>query len=246
MADDFDFPDLVARIHEGDQDACHELVQRYSKTLRRMIRCRLRQSPLRRLYDSEDFVQWVWLRFFSRTEHEPIPIPNAAELIGFLQTLARTAVAECNRKHLTKRRDLRRTADVPVEQLACEGQTDDAAGRLAPFSGEVVTRLRQVLTQEQFELVRLRSAGRAWDELASHFGATPPAIRSRHRRICEKLRPHLRPWWSGGGADDELIVAPIALLRSHFVLSGRILLLPRETGLPPDISKWLRYTPPVR
>ena len=32
------------------------------------------------------------------------------------------------------------------------------------------------------------------------------------------------------------------LWRSHFVLSARILLLPRETGLEPDISKRLRYT----
>jgi hypothetical protein len=32
-----------------------------------------------------------------------------------------------------------------------------------------------------------------------------------------------------------------AIWRSHFVLSGRILLLPGETGLAPDISKRRRY-----
>ena len=30
-------------------------------------------------------------------------------------------------------------------------------------------------------------------------------------------------------------------MASHFVLSGRILLLRRETGLEPDIPKWPRY-----
>ena len=54
------------------------------------------------------------------------------------------------------------------------------------------------------------------------------------------MRKSARPLASPVALFDDLLRR--GLWRSHFVLSGRVLPLSRETGLPPDVSSRLRYT----
>ena len=72
---------------------------------------------------------------------------------------------------------------------------------------------------------------------------TSPA--SATARPAERRRWPNKPPQDRQGRSDVFAESTVAdeLWRSHFVLSGRILRLPCETGLEPDIIKRLRYLP---
>src|SRR5262245_18622455 len=59
MAEENAFTDFIRRIRAGDEQAAVELVRRYEPAIRREVRFRLRNTRLRRLFDSMDVCQSV-------------------------------------------------------------------------------------------------------------------------------------------------------------------------------------------
>src|SRR6478609_4146362 len=61
------FPELIRRVRERDQQAAQELVGRYENAIRRVVRIHLRDARMRRVLDSTDICQSVLASFFVRT-----------------------------------------------------------------------------------------------------------------------------------------------------------------------------------
>ena len=194
VSDKCDFAELMARIREGDEGACTEVVERYSGPLLRCIRSRLRNSSIRRFYDSGDFTQSVWGAFFSRTQQNHLQIQTPAHLIRLLQAIARNKVKRQHRKHLTARRDVRRMEAVPVERLARESRNDDAPERAAKreLIEKVRSRLRDLVPEDRY-IIEERMAGRYWSELSEELGTTVTALRMRQWRLLRRLRAAFDP-----------------------------------------------------
>jgi hypothetical protein len=70
------FREFIRRARDGDRDAASDLVRRYKSAIRRVVRIRLRDTRLRRVLDSMDY---MLASFFVRTamgQYDPIS-PNS-------------------------------------------------------------------------------------------------------------------------------------------------------------------------
>ena len=95
--------DLIRDALTGDGDAAREVVERYTRDLRIVIRCRLRHGTLRRSHDTNDFVQAVWATFFTGAGSEDIYHDEKA-FVAYLRQIARNKVVSEWRKARAKKR----------------------------------------------------------------------------------------------------------------------------------------------
>src|SRR6516165_4604099 len=107
LSSEIALPTLLGRLRAGDPDAARELVEAYEPHLRRMIRLRIRDSRLRRLFDSADICQSVMANFFTRLSLGQYDLESPAQLIRLLESMARNKVATQARKAQVTRRDER-------------------------------------------------------------------------------------------------------------------------------------------
>src|SRR6516165_9879252 len=104
LSSEIALPTLLGRLRAGDPDAARELVQAYEPHLRRIIRLRLRDSRLRRLFDSADICQSVMANFFARLSLGQYDLESPAQLVRLLEAMARNKVATQARKAQVTRR----------------------------------------------------------------------------------------------------------------------------------------------
>ncbi len=81
MSDDSSFQDLIRRVRSGDDDAAAELVRRYEPAIRRVVRLRLTDARLRRVFDSMDVCQSVLGSFFVRAAMGQYDLDNSDQLL---------------------------------------------------------------------------------------------------------------------------------------------------------------------
>jgi RNA polymerase sigma factor (sigma-70 family) len=91
-----DLPRLFQRIRDGSEEAVREFVERYGRYVLTVIRRRL-DEKLRRLFDSQDFMQDVWASFFN---DPPVPekFDSPEKLLSYLARLARNKVIDTARQ----------------------------------------------------------------------------------------------------------------------------------------------------
>jgi hypothetical protein len=64
---DSQFQDVIQRICDGSESALGEFIETYGSHMERYVRKKLNeQLPLRVRFDSQDFVQMVWVSFLCR------------------------------------------------------------------------------------------------------------------------------------------------------------------------------------
>jgi RNA polymerase sigma-70 factor (ECF subfamily) len=179
---------LLGRFRAGDPDAARELVEQYEPQLRRMIRLRLRDSRLRRLFDSADICQSVLANFFARLSLGQYDLESPGQLVRLLETMARNKVATQARKGQVMRRDER----------AIDG-SDEATSPAVPGPSlteqvawnELIGLVRSRLTDEERIISDLRADGCEWAEVASRLGATSEGARKRLERAFDRVAREL-------------------------------------------------------
>jgi RNA polymerase sigma factor (sigma-70 family) len=181
-------PTLLGRLRAGDPDAARELVEAYEPHLRRMIRLRLRDSRLRRLFDSSDICQSVMANFFARLSLGQYDLESPAQLVRLLETMARNEVAAQARKAQVTRRDERELdgnykAGTPL--APGPSATEQAAWR------ELIELVRARLSEEERRLSDLRAAGCEWTEISLQVGGTAEAARKRLERAFDRVAKEL-------------------------------------------------------
>lgn len=180
--------ELLGRFRAGDPDAAGELVQAYEPHLRRMIRLRIRDSRLRRLFDSADICQSVLANFFARLSLGQYDLESPAQLVRLLEAMARNKVATQARQAQVTRRDER--------EIGGEDETTTPVVPGLSFTEQVAWRelvqiVRSRLTDSERRLSDLRAAGREWSAIAAAVGGTPEATRKRLERAFDRVAREL-------------------------------------------------------
>lgn len=185
MANASGFAAFIERIRAGDEQAARDLVRHYEAAIRLEVRLRLRDSRLRRLFDSMDICQSVLASFFGRVTEGQYDLADPAQLLKLLVVIARNKVACQARQQRCQRRDVRRVGhlDPAYQEAIVPG----------PSPSEFVARqellrvVRQRLTDEERQLADARAQGRDWAEIAAEHGGTPKGRRMQLSRAYQRI-----------------------------------------------------------
>jgi RNA polymerase sigma-70 factor (ECF subfamily) len=189
MPEPTSFQDLLDRVRAGDGAAAAELVRSYEPAIRRVVRLRLGDSRLRRVFDSIDVCQSVLASFFVRAALGQYDLDSPDQLLKLLGQMARHKVIDLTRQQRAGRRDLRRDVD---DSRAGEKLVSAAASPSAHVAGrELLEEVRRRLSPEERDLAELRAAGREWADIAAERGGSPEALRKRLARGLDRVAQEL-------------------------------------------------------
>jgi RNA polymerase sigma factor (sigma-70 family) len=190
MADDTGFEELMRRVRAGDQQAAEELVRRYEPTIRRVVRVRLVDTRLQRLFDSMDVCQSVFGSFFVHAALGDYELNTPEQLLNLLVAMSRRKVVDQSRRAGAARRDYRRVTEGPADReknWAATGASpsQQVAGR------ELLDEFRRRLTDQERLLADKRAAGLNWNQIAAETGGSPEALRKQLARAVERVSQEL-------------------------------------------------------
>lgn len=162
-----EFTNLLDRAAQGDQQAAQELYDKYNQAIVQVVRFRLeRMKLLRKLHDTDDFTQLIWQDFFARVLKGG-RFEAVEDMTRFLTALANNHVRKAARKHLAKKRDLRRERNLGTPNVssaaecvadkqptpAQQAETNDSLQRwlqmVGPQDRQIFLLIRDGLTSEQ-------------------------------------------------------------------------------------------------
>jgi RNA polymerase sigma-70 factor (ECF subfamily) len=189
MSEDPSFRELLGRVRAGEEDAAAELVSRYEPVLRRTVRVRLRDSRLRRQFDSEDVCQSVLASFFLRAAAGQYELNNPEDLLHLLSSMVRNKVANLANRAQAGRRDYRRVEGGDAQEREVAGH--DATPSRIVAADELLQEARRRLAPEERRLLECRQQGREWADIAAELGGSPEALRKRLDRAIERVATEL-------------------------------------------------------
>lgn len=175
--------DIPAEKCEQSSSHLWETVKAYEPLLRRAVRVHLTCAHARRLFDSIDICQGVYLTLWQRIQEENVHWNNSKQLFALLLAIARHKVSESLRYSYRHRRDVRRTHtidEIDVPQNICSSPVEQAAEER-----ELYSRLDRQLPEAERSVLRQRLAGASW--LEANQGNPSNAAKLRIRRACSQL-----------------------------------------------------------
>lgn len=189
MSDETPFQELIERVRNGDGDAAAELVRRYEPAIRRVVRLRLTDARMRRVFDSMDVCQSVLGSFFIRAAMGQYDLADPDQLLKLLAQMARHKVTDQMRRERAERRDLARLeADSgAADRVAAGGvsPSQQVAGR------ELLEEFRKRLSPAENALADLRAQGHEWADIGKEQGESPEALRKRLARGLDRVAQQL-------------------------------------------------------
>jgi RNA polymerase sigma-70 factor (ECF subfamily) len=187
------FTDLIRRVRAGEAEAAAELVRQYEPAIRRSLRLRL-DPRLRRSCDSMDLCQAVLGSFFVRTAAGQYDLETPEQLLKLLATMARHKLYKARRDQLRARRDARREMAVNAEAQQVPAAASTPSQQVA--ARELLDEVRRRLSDEERQLMELRSQGHDWAGIAAELGGSPEALRKKLTRALARITREL-------GLDEE-------------------------------------------
>jgi RNA polymerase sigma-70 factor (ECF subfamily) len=189
MPEEQNFQHFLRRIRAGDAAAAAELVRLYEPAIRRVVRIRLVDPRLRRVFDSMDICQSVLASFFTRAALGQYQLDTPEQLLKLLAAMARHKVADQAAREQADRRDNRRlaTGGPPVETFAAP--TRDPVQGVA--ARELLEEVKRRLSPEERKLLELRSQGHDWAAIAATLGGSSEALRKRLSRAIDRVMQQL-------------------------------------------------------
>jgi RNA polymerase sigma-70 factor (ECF subfamily) len=187
MSAEQSFQELIRRVRQGDEDAAAELVRLYEPEIRRAIRVRHTDPRLRRSMDSLDICQSVLANFFVRVAAGQFELDHPDQLLRLLVTMARNRLFDQVRRQKAKRRSSHRQ-EGGTEQIHEVPARQESPSQQVALK-ELLTKLRQSLTEEERQLADQRAAGREWADIAKERGESAEALRKRLARAIDRLAP---------------------------------------------------------
>jgi RNA polymerase sigma factor (sigma-70 family) len=178
-----EFEQFLGALRKAEPQAAEELLRAYEPVLRRLIRMRLKDSHLRRSFDSGDICQSVLADFFALAREGRFDLASPDALSRLLATMARNRIISKARLQAT------RPGPLPSGWEPFDGAkspSQDVANR------DLVETIYAWLSGDERWLVDQRTAGRSWEELATETGTSPDALRMRHARAIARVRRELQ------------------------------------------------------
>ena len=170
---------LVRQSQEGSQEAAQLLFDRCRGPLLAVIR-RVICPPLRRLYDSDDFLADTFAEIFARHFTDEV-LQSPARLWPYLKRIAENKVCDAERKHLgSQRHNIRR--EVSLDELKseeCLWSTDLGPDEVLILNEVVEERLDDLIVQLPSMLqriVRLLRQGNNGLQISHRLGVEPKRV----------------------------------------------------------------------
>jgi RNA polymerase sigma-70 factor (ECF subfamily) len=180
---------FLERVRTGDQKAAEELVRMYEPEIRREVRLRLRDSRLRKDFDSMDICQSVMASFFVRASLGQFELNKPEELIRLLVTMTRNKLVSQVRKQHTQGRDLNR------REIAGQDMLQNVAKGPSPSmlvaNEELIQEFRKRMSPEELRIAERRTEGLAWDAIAAEVGGTAESCRKQLSRAVNRISQEL-------------------------------------------------------
>lgn len=190
MTDANHISELMRRVRAGDQAAATTLVREYEPLVRRMVRLRLEDERLSRVFDSMDVCQSVLGSFFVRAAMGEYDLQEPGQLVKLLVTMARNKVASAARREYRQKRDRRRTNSDEADALDLVAGRQETPSQIL-MGNELIDRARGLLRAEELEMSELRANGLSWDDIAAKLGGTAQARRVQFMRAMERVTREL-------------------------------------------------------
>jgi RNA polymerase sigma-70 factor (ECF subfamily) len=183
------FSEFLRRIRAGDAEAAAELVRRYENVVRLEVRMRLSDSRMRRLFDSQDICQSVFVSFFLRAANGQYDLDQPGDLVKLLVGIARNKLAFQARKHRRQKRDVRRQQALGEHAGAVMALDPTPSSHIA--AAELVIEFRKRLSSEERTIAEKRANGEGWEAIAAELGGTPQARRKQLARAVDRVSAEL-------------------------------------------------------
>jgi RNA polymerase sigma-70 factor (ECF subfamily) len=190
MTEENTFRTLVRQVRVGDESAAAQLVRQYEPQLRRLVRMRLTDPGLRRVFDSVDVCQSVLANFFVRAASGQFELETPEQLLRLLATMARNKLLHLVERYHAARRDQRRLEPDGAPALAVLAAAEQTPGQAAAGK-ELLAQVRRLLTAEEYALADQRAQGRGWADIAADAGGRPEALRKKLSRALDRVARQL-------------------------------------------------------
>ncbi|MCI0585397.1 MAG: sigma-70 family RNA polymerase sigma factor [Planctomycetes bacterium] len=184
--------DLLAKHLRGDRGAEFRLFDRQRASLLEHARRHPLMSRLSALFSAEDLVHECLLRVLDRRVLARFEDRGAGSLRGLLVTILDRVMKDESRRASARKRGgaagsrARADGDRPAELDLAGGR--EPSPTVAARAAEIEDLCRRVLPPSDFEVWRsFELVGSTSEEIARRIGSTPGAVRSRVRRIRERL-----------------------------------------------------------
>lgn len=190
MADKETFTDLIQRVRSGDPQAAEDLVRQYEPYVKRVIRIRMEDRRLGRLFDSMDFCQSVLASFFARVSAGQFDLREPEQLVALLRKMVMNKVASASRKQRQKRRDQHRQTELETGMINELAGSDPTPSQIVA-NKDLVSQVRKRLSEEEQQIADLRAQGMAWEEVAAKVGGNAQARRMQLARGMNRVAREL-------------------------------------------------------
>jgi RNA polymerase sigma factor (sigma-70 family) len=186
---DKSFDTFIQKVRGGDEQAAAELVRQYESEIRREVRLRLRDSRLRRDFDSVDICQSVLASFFVRAALGQYELEEPQQLVKLLVAMTRNKLIGKVRKMQSQTRDHRRIDGEGQHKLqaVAKGPTPSELA----IGSELLQEFRKRMTREEWQLADRRSQGLPWNQIASELGGTAESLRKQLARAVDRVSGEL-------------------------------------------------------
>ena len=184
-----EFSQLMQSVVQGDKQAAAQLVQDYEPEIRRIVRFRLKDPQLRRVFDSTDICQSVFGQFFCLAELGRFDLTSPRDLINLLAKMASNRVIDRYRSEQSQRRLRQQRWHSQSETVNGYGEILDA--QEFPDNEierqELLEKIRHRMSPTVRQISELRTQGKSWLEIAQQMGESPQALRKRLERSCATI-----------------------------------------------------------
>jgi RNA polymerase sigma factor (sigma-70 family) len=176
------FQELLAAARTGDQAAAEVLMLRIEPHLRAAVRSHLRETRLRRVFDSSDICQSALADFLSGALDGRFDLTTDADLRALLVKIA------LNKLHDRLRHERRHAGSLP-DGWDCP-DPHLTPGRRAE-QADLIRCIRARLSDAERWLFDQRLSGRTWKELAAETGRRAATLRVQLARAVARVREEL-------------------------------------------------------
>jgi RNA polymerase sigma-70 factor (ECF subfamily) len=185
VTDEPSFEQLMAELRAGDQQAAERIAREYGRLIQIMVRARLSDHRLRRVFDSVDVCQSVMASFFLRTAAGQYDLQTPAQLVALLTAMARHKLRSRVRKLTARRRDIRQQVDDVNLDTVLDGRAHMPCRQVE--LRELLELFHASLSDDERLIVEMRRGGASWDEVALRADTTPEAARKRLNRATSRF-----------------------------------------------------------
>ncbi len=180
-----DFENYLLELRKGDETAIERLLADFEPYIRRTLRFQIKQASLGSIVDSVDIFQSVMSSLLIRLSIGEYDIRDQDDLRHLITSMARKKFLMLNRRETADKRDHRKTTSLESLrelEVPCDVNASSAQKQL-----EILSLIREQLSDDLRSLFDRRRDGRSWEEIATELNENATVLRKRLSRALQTV-----------------------------------------------------------